>query len=486
MRASAGPLGQGALAQESFMKHKDCTPNFSLVRFFFSRLALLGLLVVLSGCASRTDASTQDAPTTLVEAVFHGNVEAVKRMLDRGDSPAVYGDRKWHPLHHTASPEDEGNRDHDLEIARLLVSAGADINARTDVGFTPLHLAVANERDELREYLLDIGAEVNTELDDKWTPLLSAIDVGNPEAVRSLLEAGADATVPYFEFCPLHYVTQKDPHGDRDADPTIAGMLLEAEARVNCRAEADATPLYLASANNRPEVMEVLLKAGAKVDQSAGGGRGSPMRAAIFNGNIRQVKLLLDYGAAAVGEGTVGFPMHYTVMEADQGQRQNDDVITGLLLEAGADINDREILGHTALHLAIKNGRPDRVEELLARDADVNTNNDYGHTPLMTAISLGDVEMVETLLEAGANPDRPMASLGYTSLHHIAHDSGGTPEDDAQIVRLLIDHGADVNAESKSGNTPVMLMTWNDREDLVDILIEAGAEPPEEDDCGCS
>lgn len=478
--------GRAPWLRNRLMTHKDRTPRFSLVRFFYSSLAVLGVLVVLSGCASRTDASTQEAPSTLVEAVFRGDVEEVKRMLDRGDSPAVYGERKWHPLHYTASPEDEGDREHDLEIARLLVEAGADINARTDVGFTALHLAVANERDELRNYFLDIGAEVNTELEDKWTPIVSAIDVGDPEAVRSLLEAGAKVGAPVPKICPLHYVAKEDPQGTRNSDVEIARMLLKANARIDCWGRAEATPLYLATLNDRPEVMEVLLEAGADIDQKAGGTRGTPLRVAIFKGNIRQVKLLLDHGATVIGNGLIGFPMHYTVMEADKGQRQNDDAITELLLEAGADINDREILGHTALHLAIKHRRYDRIEELLARGAEIDTNNDYGHSTLMTAISMGDVEMVETLLDAGANPDHLMASLGYTSLHHIAHDSGGTPVDDEKMVRLLIDHGADVNAESKSGNTPVTLMTWNDREDLVEILVEAGAEPLEEDDCGCT
>ena len=459
------------------MTPKNTHPLFSRFR---STIALLALLIALVGCAAITGAEQDSGPPdSLVDAVYRGNVDSVRAMLENGNSPAVYGERHWYPLHYAANAKDQGQRTNDLEIARLLIEAGADLEVTTEVGFTPLHRAVANERSELREYFLDIGAGVNTELDDGWTPLLSAIDLGDADAVKSLLAEDADARLMFSGLCPLHYAAQRDPDGDRGSDADIVRMLAETDVRIDCQGSDKETALYIATQNDRMEVMKALLEAGANTELLTDTWW-SPLGLAIYQGDIEEVELLLAHGADLQGSSVDGWrAMHHTVNRLDQGNRDNDSAIADLLLEAGASVNDRTVRGKTVLHQAVSNSRHDRVEELIGQNAELNTNNDYGHTPLMTAIGMGDVDMVRILLETGADPDRRMPSLGWTSLHHIAHYHGDTPADDRDITRLLIEHGADVDARSGSDHTPVMTMTWNDREDLAELLIEAGAQPVE-------
>ena len=79
-------------------------------------------------------------------------------------------------------------------LRRLQLDAGADINARTDTGETPLHRAVSSNKNlEVLTVLLDAGADVNARTDSGVTPLhVAASDSKTPEVITVLLDAGAD------------------------------------------------------------------------------------------------------------------------------------------------------------------------------------------------------------------------------------------------------------------------------------------------------
>jgi ankyrin repeat protein len=88
----------------------------------------------------------------------------------------------------------------EIEIADVLLQHGADVNARDEIGRTPLLVAILNFVDiGLLRLLLETGADVNMEdkrgLTSLWATIL---ENGNPYILRLLLEYGADAAVPYF------------------------------------------------------------------------------------------------------------------------------------------------------------------------------------------------------------------------------------------------------------------------------------------------
>ena len=116
--------------------------------------------------------------------------------------------------------------------------------------------------------------------------------------------------------------------------------------------------------------------------------------------------------------------------------------VAELLLAAGADPNLSNALGIGPVSLAIENGASDVVKLLLKHGADPNAERENGETALMTAARLGQVELIRALLEGGADPNARERRFGQTALMW----AGGNPE----AVRLLLDHGADVRAESQS------------------------------------
>jgi ankyrin repeat protein len=151
--------------------------------------------------------------------------------------------------------------------------------------------------------------------------------------------------------------------------------------------------------------------------------------------------------------------------------KANDVRAVRALLTSGADVNVRSGDGATPLLWSVTNGSVEIARLLIANKAAVNVANDYGVTPLLQASRVGDAAMVELLLRSGANPS-------------LAHPEGETPllaaarSGSVPAVRLLLARGVDVNAAEKFQDTTALM--WAAAEghiDVVDVLIEAGADP---------
>ena len=150
-------------------------------------------------------------------------------------------------------------------------------------------------------------------------------------------------------------------------------------------------------------------------------------------------------------------------------------------VEAGAELDARDVLGNTPLHLAVGEGAsPNVVQVLLNAGANPNVRNDYGMTPLHVVPGIETrPEVVRMLLGAGADPNA-RDSNGLRPLH-LAAGVGASSE----VVQLLLDAGADPNARAYLGLTA---LHWAVREDtgpeVVQALLDAGADPnlPDEED----
>ncbi len=181
------------------------------------------------------------------------------------------------------------------------------------------------------------------------------------------------------------------------------------------------------------------------------------MSGAISCGDIHEIRSLLRKGENPNARDHQGCTvLHYMAS-------RSDSYLVGWLLEAGADPNARDNDTETVLMWAAAEGRANIVRMLIKAGADVNAITNLDGTALRWAVKSGDNETVRILLDAGANVNAPIVLiqavyLGYT-----------------QIVRWLLELGADVNDTDSEGETALMIVQEKGYNEFAQILKEFGA-----------
>jgi ankyrin repeat protein len=136
------------------------------------------------------------------------------------------------------------------------------------------------------------------------------------------------------------------------------------------------------------------------------------------------------------------------------------------LLQRGFDPNTRDEQGQAGLYLALRSESPATVQALWAHpELDINAANTFGETPLMMAALRGNLEWSRKLIERGAQVQKE----GWAPLHYAACGP------DVEVMRLLLDKGAAIDARSPNGDTPLMMAARYGSEASVDLLIARGA-----------
>jgi len=249
--------------------------------------------VVLVGCGPSL---SEFKDSQLRSAVKAGSIGDVKKAIANGANVNAmsfrsYGSLVKPPLHEAAS---RGHK----EIAELLITAGADVKAKTDDGNTPLHSAAAKEHENIAELLIAKGADVNAK---------------NNEGIT-----------------PLHWATGTGWRGGYE----IAKLLISKGADVNVKKEDGWTPLHNAAREGRKETIKILIANGADVHAKSNGGA-TPLHAAA-NGRRRP-------------RHRPGQPDH-----GISGEQIADLlIIVETLIAKGADVNAKNKLGITPLDNAI-------------------------------------------------------------------------------------------------------------------------------------
>ncbi len=303
---------------------------------------------------------------------------------------------------------------------RLLGMLRADgLEARDGEDHSILHLlvrppwdeenpVVGQERLDLVQALVDEGLDVDVCDSCGVTPLNYMLDAGEPLDVglaRRLLELGADPNrVPEYS-PPAFALAAKSAMSELDGAKEVVELLIEHGVDL-------ATPgnfVSLCDAGNA-DLVRRALEVGADVNAPDDRLYKPPLLVAARQGGLEIVEVLLQRGAEPSSRGQDG---------ATALHEASTPEVTGLLLEHGAD-------------------------------ADAQT--EFGQTPLFSKAAVGNLESAKLLLEKGASPTHRDGS-GNTPLHNCQFHSWA-PES-LEIPRLLVEHGADVNALNEQEATPL-------------------------------
>jgi ankyrin len=311
------------------------------------------LVQLLITRGAEVDARSKDERSPLHEASAKGSVEAIQRLLDAGaninaasrtgDTPLLLaGQRK-------------------TDVVTLLLAKGADAKTRNKNGETALlrvaQYAQGKESLDLADQLLKSGADPNAATNDGRTPLINAIGSGNKAMVEKLLAAGGDINARSTNTTALIAA------GGRIE---LLKLLLEHKADPNLTTDNGQTALEQVVRLGNVEAARLLLDAGAKVDAGLSG-RDGPLHNAASMGNYDLVQLLLSKGADANARGQGGrTPLHAI---ASAGRSNDAGRLNGakLLLEFGAKTDTINSQGQTPSMLAQQMGNAELLELLSPR-----------------------------------------------------------------------------------------------------------------------
>ncbi|KTG03252.1 hypothetical protein cypCar_00025457 [Cyprinus carpio] len=248
----------------------------------------------------------------------------------------------------------------------------------------------------------------------------------------------------------------------------VVEILLDKGGDIEAQSERTKdTPLSLACSGGRQEVVELLLLRGANKEHRNVSDY-TPLSLAASGGYVNIIKILLNAGAEINSRTGSKLGISPLMLAAMNGHVP----AVKLLLDMGSDINAQiETNRNTALTLACFQGRAEVVSLLLDRKANVEHRAKTGLTPLMEAASGGYAEVGRVLLDKGADVNAPPVPSSRDTALTIAADKGHY-----KFCELLISRGAHIDVRNKKGNTPLWLAANGGHFDVVQLLVQAGAD----------
>ncbi len=224
------------------------------------------------------------------------------------------------------------------------------------------------------------------------------------------------------------------------------------------------TGLVVGTINDKADVVDLLLKSGADVELKNERGWTALMWA-VAEGNLIIADKLVTAGAKVDAQNKFGWTA--LILSAFNGHAE----IAKKLLEAGAKVDIKQKDGETALHIACGRGNTQVAEALLNAGAKVEIQDKDGLTPIFYAARYGKTELVELLLKTGISTETSYNKYGISVLMWAA-----MTQKNPDVVKLLLNAGASVDAKAKSGETALMLAACAGNSEIVEILLQAGAD----------
>jgi ankyrin repeat protein len=262
--------------------------------------------------------------------------------------------------------------------------------------------------------------------------------------------------------------------------------LVTTKTEANVGDERGATPLMYAAVAGSLDAMRYLIEKGADVNAHNNLGATALIWSAT---DLAKVRLLVEHGAdvnAATGRGRTALLV--------AAMSDNSAPIVRLLLEKGANPKATDRFKTTTLRGAAFGNDTETIRQLIDAGVDVNAGDFPGFTPLMMAAGWnGNLPAVKLLLEKGAKVNAltlPVLGLpeknGPSKFGLLTALILSAPFGPPDLIRTLIDAGADVNGKDVRNMTPLMLAVATDHQDpaVIKMLLAHGADPQAKSDAG--
>ena len=347
-------------------------------------------------------------------AAESNNVEFVKFILDNKIVDVKSQDvRKQTPLHRAATIDN-------VEIVKILIEHGADVNALDHCDASPIFIAACHGHWEIFKILVENGAELDNLDYLNQSLIMYAITGQNTDIIKFLCESS------------------------------------------DCLYDEDyksRTPLYCALKHDNDEIIKVLIENGSDVHATNINGK-TPLLLAAKKGNFEIFKILFENceDVKHIDEHERNL-LHYAV------RGNNKDIIEFILNKKICNVNAINADGDTPIVHAVENGYVEIFNILVKHGADLMCKNGYGDNLLISAISSGNVKMVKMILDMklfdinGCDRYAPIHMASFKNL---------------EIINILIEYGADINIKDEIGRNALQLAIWNGKLNIVEFFFNKG------------
>jgi ankyrin repeat protein len=474
---------------------------------------VVAILIAAPGFAqAQAQTQTQAKPSSLAGLIQAGERKAALDKIRAGADVNEAQPDGTRPVHWAVYHVDH-------ELLQALIAKKAKLDVANEFGSTPLAEAAGLADATMVKMLLDAGANPEGPNQDGETALMVAIKTGEFPVVELLVKAGANvnAVEKFHNQTPLMYAAATSKNAgeivklllSKDASVKPRALYhdwpnqISSEPRAQYRPVGGLTALLYAARDGCNDCVDAMIAYGADVNLPSPEGV-TPLMIALDNDHNDVARLLLDRGAnpnvwdwwgrtalyiavdrkeAVGGGGRGGGRGGGAAVAARAGSGVSGIDIINALLAAGVDPN-AELNSH----------RPSRGGNS-GRFADNQLST--GATPLFRATQSSDMEVIQALLAKGANPN--INAMGFTPFLLAAGVNpgggrGGSGAPNTALMDLMIEHGANVNAQVTGTKTYSMRISYHpppDKEgvsalheavqagrmDLVRYLIDKGANP---------
>lgn len=388
-------------------------------------------------------------------------------------------------------------------VKKLITEENINLNIQDAEGRTPLMIATYNNDVAMAKVFIEAGADVNIQDDRKNNPFLYAGAEGYREVLKLTTDAGADPALTN-----RYGGTALIPASEHGYADIVQFLLEQTKINVNHVNNLGWTALMEAivlgdGGEKQQETVKILLAHGADMNIADLEGV-TPLQHAVDRGMKEIIQILANESFTRLSNEEKAKLTKQFFNAAEQG----DVTQITEILNKGIDINVADEQGRTAAMIATYGNFPEVVKVLIAHGADINIRDNIKNNPFLYAGAEGYLEILRLAIEAGADPTIlnrfggtaliPASEHGYvenvrvilehtdvdvnlinkpgwTALLEAIYYGDGGPRYQ-ETLKLLIEHGADVNIADAKGVTPLQHAQSRGFQKVSQILIAAGAK----------
>jgi len=360
-----------------------------------------------------------------------------------------------------------------IKIVNYFINKGIDINIKDRNELkTAIIYASENGHTEVVKLLIENNAKLDESGKGRVIALISAIKKGYVEIVKLLLWKIVEGR---------KNITDENEIKDYN------------DKHLNKKDTEWKTALIWAAILEHTEIIELLMESGANLNEKDGVKKMTPLMWAAYYGKVKSTKTIIDKivkdrEKIKDRDKIIEYNNEYLNIKDDENGRTalmwavnfgsfNHLDTLKIIIESGANINEKDKDGNNALMLVIINNnytidiKLSFIKLLIYNGANLSEKNNDGKTALILASEIGNVEIVELLVKSGANIDE---QEGITP-HNISRRNAlmrAIENNHVKVVELLIKNGASLAISDKLWQTPLIIAVQGNRLEIVKLLLE--------------